>query len=140
MMPAVLSTAIVRKALELEKKLMYYVEQRGKDDQENGFWVDRQQDQQEQQYQQYQGDDLTAPIKVLLKFLQHTGQNKLLHGPSFGRGVQLGYTATKRDGREWTVKEDGQYVEYDEMPQELMELIEDFLQKHDVWEVPAVPG
>jgi hypothetical protein len=136
LMGAVLSTEVVKEALSLESQLQHFLAEQEFRSRGDCPWTrDDPQDQQDQQYQR----DLTASLSLLLKFLQHTGKDKLLHGPAFGRGIQMGHTATKRDERHWTKNQEVP-MDYDEMPRELMGLIAEFLQEHGVWEVPAVPG
>lgn len=136
LMPAVLETKFVEMALDLERRLKFYLATRGTGLQVCPWLVEELQDQKDQQYQR----DLTASLNLLLKFLQHTGQDRLLHGPSVGRGLQLGYTLTRKDGRDWTKDKQQETVNYNEMPAELMGLIAQFLEEHDVWEVPEVSG
>ena len=136
LMGAVLSTKVVKQALELESRLKNYLATQDFSSQGGDPWLrDDQKDQQDQQYQR----GLTASLDLLLKFLKYTANDQLLHGPSLGRGLQMGHTITMRNERYWTKKKEV-LMEYDEMPQELMGLIAKFLHEHDAWEERAVPG
>ena len=78
---------------------------------------------------------LLCSLNFLLKVLDHTHLNVALHGPSVARGLQRGGEQMRLPNNLiWSTKVDSQ----DDMPMELMDLIEQYLELNCVQELPGL--
>ena len=83
-----------------------------------------------------QQSELYKSLVILHKLLQHASDYTLLHGPTVARGYQLGGKHTTKGKLQWNTKVGGK----NEMPNELMDLIEKYLTLNEVHELPGLGG
>ena len=83
---------------------------------------------------------LLCSLNILLKVLDHTRLNVALHGPSVARGLQRGGEQMRLPNNLiWSTKVAGQDdVPQDDMPMELMNLIEQYLELNCARELPGL--
>ena len=118
-----IAPATARMAGELAARLKFLIEQKQAQD----------------EMQQSQQSELIQSLAILLKFLQHTAENVLLHGPTVAYGYQkrrepTAHGATTLNGVAWSTNLESE----EEMPTELMKMIEEYLTLNGVLELPGL--